>query len=179
VFVSDKTSPIQLPVQSAAEARKRCDKGITVCRWISLQNPSNPRRFSHKVKKYYKGCIPRRIHRICQGVLCFQNVMRFHGTRIKTNFICAHKKSTIFLASTVTKLTNIQQNYAQTCTEFHPNGKQMWKVLLETKYDFNWASFNDNYDHWTNVCEYLLYWIVCKSHERRRKCGQNYIYALK
>jgi hypothetical protein len=63
-------------------------------------------------------------HKLHQGYLNFQKIIRFLEYTGKCNFLYAHKKGMSFPASNVTEVTNALQHFTQICnTEFHPSQK--------------------------------------------------------
>jgi hypothetical protein len=68
------------------------------------------------------------VHEIYQGVLYFQNVVSFQGTRVNViSFMPV--SSTAFAAPIFTKLTNTRQRYVQTTyTKFNPD----WKMSVQS-----------------------------------------------
>jgi hypothetical protein len=160
-------------VKSAVEAWTHCDKGITLCRWISSQNLSNPERLSYG-KKDYKVYIPRRVQRLYQGVICFQEVVRFHGTRIKVTCFAPVRKvrpSVRQLWRNSQMLTSVMcRPLARSFTQIgNKCGKYCYKIIYASKHVFHGANSHKNDDHPTNVCEHPLYRIMYIAHEKWRE----------
>jgi hypothetical protein len=72
------------------------------------------------------------MYRHSEGFLCFQNTKPLQGYKRKRTFIDVYKESNFLSGVKLTKFTHAQQQYVQVLhTEFHPDRKTKWKLVIE------------------------------------------------
>lgn len=132
-------------------------------------------KFSGTKKKTPNDTFRDGVHRIYQAIFLLPKALQFQGT-------CAHdskyaNKNYDFSPSIFTKLTSIQQLRVSTISS-NKYGKH-GQIHYAPKNNFHCANFHGTHHHSINFCAHLQYQLSYKSDKKRKKYGQNIIYALK
>ena len=95
-------------------------------------------------------------HWLSQGILYFQNAIRYHATHINVNLFLCIKKSICIPSQIFTNIIDVQQYYIQmSYTKFHPNWTTSVNRIIPS-YDFQCTDFDKTYCHLISFCRSFL-----------------------
>ena len=134
-------------------------------------------------KKITNGVLCNIVYRLYQGILDYQNAIRFHGTRLNIFFLTPTRRSFLFPVPIPISLTRLNIVMSDPLYRISPASdnkcmKDRNSFTPLSKGKLYTASISTKPTHHSNFCGLLLYQIFIQNDRKYRKCRPSFAYTL-